>query len=404
MKKFILFVDDEPSVLQGLQRSLRGKRNEWDMEFVDSGDQALKRINEKKFDVIVTDMLMPAMNGAELLEKVAADHPELVRIILSGHSDEEMIIRSAGTAHQFLAKPCDANTLKDTLNRAFALKSFLNEDKLRAFVTGMTTLPSIPQTYQKIMNMLASREASLYEIGDLISTDPAMTAKILQLVNSAFFGLGRHISDSKEAAALLGLDVLKALVLSVGIFSQFDQQKVKDAVFSLDALLNHSLMVARLAERIAQAEGVGKAMADDCFLAGILHDIGILILEQNFSEDYVKVRALVEEQGMELCLAEQQVLGTTHGAVGAYLLGLWSLANPVVEAVAFHHQPILSSSEQFSPLSAVHVADVLVHQTGLTGSMFPPEARSVDREFLSRIGMLERLEDWEKLQDQEIKE
>ncbi|RLJ19295.1 two-component system response regulator [bacterium endosymbiont of Escarpia laminata] len=401
MKKSILFVDDERSVLQGLQRSLRGQRKEWEMVFVDGGTEALKMVNEKNFDAIVTDMRMPGINGAELLGVLAADRPELVRIILSGHSDEELIMQSAGTAHQFLTKPCDVDTLKETLNRAFALKRFLGNGQLHFLVTGMTSLPSIPKTYQEIMTKLRSPETSLYEIGEIIGKDPAMTAKILQLVNSAFFGLGRHISDSKEAATLLGLDVLKALVLSVGIFSQFDQQRVKDTIFSIESLLDHSLVVARLAQRIAQAEGADKAVADDCFLAGILHDIGILILEQNFSEDYVKVRALAKDQDMALCLAEQEVYGTTHGAVGAYLLGLWALPNSVVEAVAFHHQPGLSSGNCFCPLSAVHVADVLIHQTGLSGGIFPKEAKEVDREFLARVGGLDRLNTWERLQPEE---
>ena len=185
-----------------------------------------------------------------------------------------------------------------------------------------------------------------------------MTLKILQLVNSAFFGLGRHISDCKEAATIIGLDALRTLVLSIGIFSQFDQKRIKDKVFSIESLLHHSLAVAGLAKRIAQVEGADKTVADDCFLAGMLHDIGILILEQNFSEDYVKIRSLITEQGMELNRAEHTAFDTTHDAVGGYLLGLWGLPNSVVEAVAFQHHPGLSVCEQFSALGAVHVADI----------------------------------------------
>lgn len=401
MKTSILFVDDEPSVLQGLQRSLRGQRQEWDMVFATSGEEALSLANERKFDAIVTDMRMPGMDGAQLLEVLAADYPESIRIILSGHSDEAMILRSVDTAHQFLTKPCDASILKDTLVRAFELKSFLGDGQLKSFMNGLRNLPSLPHTYLEITEKLRTSEVSLQEIGEIMSTDPAMTAKILQLVNSAFFGLGRHVSDTKEAATLIGLDTLKALVLTVGVFSQFDKKRVKDNDFSLESLLHHSLAVAVLSERIAQTEGADKAMANDCFLAGMVHDIGLLILEQNLSEDYVKVRSLAVEQGLDLGAAEKAVFGTTQGAVGAYLLGLWALPSRVVEAVAFHHEPALSRCEQFSPLTAVHVADVIIGQAGGDESISFQETRNVDHDFLSRVGMADRLESWMELHREE---
>jgi len=397
MKKKILFVDDEPSVLQGLKRSLRNQRNDWDMHFVDSGKEALKAWHESHFDAIVTDMRMPEMDGSELLGKVVKDQPDIIRIILSGHSDEDMIIRSADTAHQFITKPCDAITLKGTLLRAFELSNFLGEGKLHTFMTGLKHLPSIPDSYRNIREKLRSPDTSLKEIGDLISTDPAMTAKILQLVNSAFFGLGRHVSDAKEAATLIGFDALKALVLSIGIFTQFDQKQIKDSTFHIDDLLNHSLAVARLSERIAQAEGADKTMADDCFLAGMLHNIGLLILEQNLSEGIVKVKSMVKEKDMDWSQAEKEVFGTSHGPIGAYLLGLWALPNPVVEAVAFHNWPSLSSCDHFGPLCVVHVANKLLNQNSVFGNKMSSKKNNIDHEFLTRIGMEDRLEIWKKL-------
>jgi putative nucleotidyltransferase with HDIG domain len=397
MKKSILFVDDEQSVLSGLQRSLRGQRKEWDMEFRSSGKEALEAVAENSFDAVVTDMRMPGMDGAQLLEKIAKSHPEIIRIILSGHSDEEMIVRSAGVAHQFITKPCEATALKETLDRAFALYGFLGDSKLVSLITGLQRLPSIPTAYQQITEKLQSENASLWEIGEVVSNDPAMTAKILQLVNSAFFGLGRRVSDTKEAASLIGLDALKALVLSIGVFSQFEEKSIKDNAFSIESLLHHSLAVANLAERIAKSEGVEKSVSDDCFLAGMLHDIGILILEQNLSEEYAKVRSLVTEQGMDLSDAETEVFGTTHGAVGAYLLGLWALPNPVVEAVAFHHQPGLLNCDSFCPLGVVHVANILLRQAKASGKASLFEAKNMDREFLEKAGMIDRLDAWKEL-------
>jgi len=398
MKKHILFVDDEKNILHGLERSLRGQRKEWDMEFVESGQAALQSLAAQHFDALVTDMRMPGMDGAQLLEVVSKDHSELIRIILSGHSDDRMIIKSVGTAHQFLAKPCDITSLKETLNRAFDLKAFLSEEKLQSVVTGLSRLPSKPQTYQAIMAKLRTPDATLREIGEVIATDPSMTAKILQLVNSAFFGLGRHISSTEEAASLLGLDTIKSLTLSFGIFSQFDQKLIKDTGFSIEALWQHSLTVAKRAKQIARSEKGDKAMLDDCFLAGLLHDIGILILVQNYSEEYARVRTLVNHKVGDLFDMEQQVFGTSHSAVGAFLLGIWGLADPVIEGVAFHHRPSNSIVNSFSPLTAVHVADVLTCDPEQSEQFAVYACEQADQAYLERIGLSHRYADWAELQ------
>jgi len=229
-----------------------------------------------------------------------------------------------------------------------------------------------------------------------------MTAKILQLVNSAFFGVGSHISDTGEAATRLGLDVIKALVLSIGIFSQFDKNRVKDSSFSIEKLWKHSFEVAGIARRIAVAEKVEKKVADECFLAGLLHEIGTLILEDNFSEEYVRARELSISQDIPLYQAEHEVFGATHAAVGAYLLGLWSLNDGVVEAVAFHHQPQLAESSGFSPLVAVHVADMLVQSGYIDG--IKPTAEEGEFALLKDIGLEERLERWKLLRTEESQE
>ena len=260
----------------------------------------------------------------------------------------------------------------------------------------MQHLPSMPHAYLQVMEKLQSPSASLRDVGKVVGNDLAMTAKILQLVNSAFFGLGRHVSDTQEAASLIGLDALRALVLSIGIFSKYEHETVGDSTFSMSDLLDHSLAVGRLSKAIAKAEGVGKPVADDCFLAGVLHDIGILIIEQNVSESYVRVKTLTEE-GADLSQAEVEVFGSTHGIIGAYLLGLWALPNSVVEAVAFHHQPMLSGCNEFSPLVAVHVANILIHQSGVSECLYTHELKDVDQEFLARVGMTDRFEAWKQL-------
>ncbi len=390
-KKRILFVDDEPNVLSGLRRMLRGMRREWDMVFVENGAQALERLSKDPFDVIISDMKMPEMDGAELLTKVKEQYPEVVRIILSGHSDKEMILRSVRSAQQYLSKPCDAESLKSTIERACALRDILANESLKAVISGIETLPSLPELYQEIMEELQSGDPSIQNIGRIIEKDVGMTAKILQMVNSAFFGLPRHISSPQQAVALLGLETVKALVLSVQVFSQFDGKKIPRKF--MDSLWKHSMATGSLVRVILKCEEVDKETADDAYMAALLHDIGKLILAESFPEKYQAIIKEVAAQKIPIRHKEQEVFGTTHAQVGAYLMGLWGLPDNMVEAIAFHHVPNECPVERFVPLIAVHVASALEHQ----GSSEIDYGEEISREHLCRLGLEERLEQWESL-------
>jgi len=389
LKKRVLFVDDEPYVLNGLKRMLHGMRHEWDMDFVDSGQEALARLSSSPFDVLVTDIRMPGMDGTELLTEVMRRHPHVVRIVLSGQSDEEIGLKTVGPAHQFLSKPCDAETIKATVARATALRGRLSSDELKTLISGLTSLPSLPALYQQILRALQSAETSVTDVGELIAQDVGMTAKILQIVNSSFFGLPRHVSSPVEAAVLLGVGTLHSLVLSVGIFSQCAAGG-RDKC-SLDFLRNHSLTVGGHARRIAAAENRDREFCDDCFLAGLLHDVGRLILLANFPEAYPEIAAWAEDQDRPLVILEQEAFGGNHAEVGAYLLSLWGFADSVVEAAAYHHAPNKCVTRDFVPLTAVHAADAF----GYLGDEHAVEG--IDLEYLTSIGLLHRAEAWREL-------
>jgi len=200
--KRILFVDDESMVLDGLRRMLRGMRNEWEMEFAASGHEALGILAGRQFDVIVTDMRMPGMDGCQLLNHVKKLHPQVVRIVLSGQSDNDMIMKSVGPAHQFLSKPCDAEILKTTVARVCSMWNLLDDEALIKVVSGIESLPSLPQLYSEVVDEVNSAEGSLNRVGEIISKDSGMSAKILQLVNSAFFGLPRQVTSPVRAVQL----------------------------------------------------------------------------------------------------------------------------------------------------------------------------------------------------------
>src|SRR5882757_4698210 len=204
------------------------------------------------------------------------------------------------------------------------------------------------------MEALASPDTSLEQIGDIIASDPAMTAKILQLVNSAFFGIARRISNPAEAVQFLGVGRVRSLVLSLHVFSCFDEFHPKS--FSIERVWKHSMSTGLVAQKIARMQKVERPVIDETYVAGMLHDIGKVMLAASLPDAYEKAVQLAAGEKIPLIQAEREVFGVNHAQVGAYLLGLWGLPITIVEAVAFHHQPQESAVKTFSPLTAVHLA------------------------------------------------
>ena len=391
MKKRILFVDDEPNILQGLKRMLRSQRHEWEMSFAEGGEQALDMLEQEQFDAIVSDMKMPGMDGAQLLDEVKNRHPEMVRFILSGYSDKELVMRSVGPSHQYMAKPCEPELLKANLIDAFALRELLSSEALRSLVTGMSSLPSLPNIYCAVVEELQSPDASIKAVGDLVEQDPGMAIKILQLVNSAYFGISRPITNPAEAANFLGMDVIKSLVLSEGIFSQFDSAAIK--ALSLDTMKNKCLQVAQAARSIAKAEGASDKMTDQAFLAGLLHDMGTMVLASSAPENFVSACDMAKNNDIDMSNSEKQVFGTTHAEVGAYLLGLWGIDDDVVSAVAYQHRPWAFPTTKFSALTAVFIATSCIDAR--TQSQESPLFTEENLAYLEKLGLADRLPEWQ---------
>jgi HD-like signal output (HDOD) protein len=366
MRKQILFVDDSPKILDDLRHMLRNQQDEWDLYFAGSGNEALGLLNKKNIDVVVSDMFMPGMDGIHLLKEIRSRFPHIVRIALSGQMDEAMILQASRVVHQFLAKPCDAELLKVTIHRTCRLRDILSNPRLRQLVSELETIPSLPSLYLEISNELESEDASMEKISHIIGRDVGMTTKILQLVNSAFFGLNRRITSLSQAVKLLGLNTIKSLVLSVQVFGQFSSEAVKR--FSLDTLMKHSLSTGLVAAAIAKEETMKLQIAEDAFLGGMLHDLGKLILAHNLPQCYELVLDTAKGGDITFYQAEQESYGVTHADIGASLMLLWGMDDSIVEAVALHHDPSLCIAKTFCPLTAVYAANIFeqAHRQQLT--------------------------------------
>ena len=381
----ILFVDDEPLILELLQLTVQEMKGEWDSRFVESGEQALKLMEREQFSLVVSDMRMPRMTGSQLLNEVLKRYPATMRIILSGFPDREEVMRCVGATHQFLSKPCEIAAIKATLRRMRGLRERLHSAEIRQLLSGREKLPSIPSIYFEILQALENPDCSIEAISDLVSRDPGLTAKILQLVNSAFFGFAREVSSAREAVMLLGVGTIRSLALTTQLFGQFKGE----GVCPVEQVWKHSMQVARVAREIVEIQCGDETLSEEAFTAGMLHDVGKMILAEQMPGVYLELLQQAAREKKPLMELEEKALGTSHAEIGAYLLDLWGLPVALVEAVALHHHPLRTGQLAFSSLTAVHVANHLV----MVADNSAP-ADTLDALYLDQLGLGSRLEEW----------
>ena len=278
MKKRILFVEDEPLLLELYVMMLAGERDHWEITTAGDGQTALQLMEQTAFDVVVSDMNMPGMNGTELLTAIRTRYPTTSRIILSGLQDQQEVARCLGSTHQFLAKPFEVSALKATLARVGGLDSYLNDKKVQALVGRLGTLPSFPSLYIEIIQELDSGTSTIEGIAGIIAKDPGMTAKVLQIVNSVAIGLPRKVGSPAEAVQFIGIGTVRSLVLTAHIFSCFDRSRLKS--FSMDRLWDHAFKTGTFARKIMLLERSDPAEAEAAYTAGMLHDSGKLMLAE----------------------------------------------------------------------------------------------------------------------------
>ncbi|MFK8029335.1 MAG: HDOD domain-containing protein [Gammaproteobacteria bacterium] len=385
----VVFVDDEPNILNGLKRMLRPMRKEWRMEFFDNGADALESIQNERCDVIVSDMRMPKMDGVQLLTSVRENSPGAIRIALSGQSGSNMIYRCIKNAHQYLAKPCSADQLLDTVTRVGALQQLVADDKVRSRIAEIESVPTLPESYSSLINELEQDDPSMKKVAELIETDVAVSAKMLQIVNSAYFGLPRQISSSHEAVMFLGIDSIKNIVLANGVFSQFDPDTVVE--LGLNTVWSHGLAVGTLAKKIALDFDDDKMTADFALMGGLLSGIGTLVMAMDNPSELARTLKMVEETGSSKWSVETELLGYSYMEIGACLASMWGLPSVIVEAIGYQHRPSQCSAQEFTPLTAIHIADSILRDSD------SDDSQAIDMAYINRLNLADRIEAWRSM-------
>lgn len=359
----VMFVDDEIRVLSGIERALLVEDIEWEYRFANSGKQALTMLEEKPADVVVSDMRMPFMDGAELLSQVRHHWPGTIRIILSGYSAPDATTRMLAVAHRFISKPCDSTTLIATINNILLLRDRLQAPAMIDIVGHTSYLPAAPDVFIEVSRLITQVDGDTRQITKLLSSDPALSAKILQLANSSYFTRGGRITDIGNAISHLGLEQVKLLVLASQIFAEAKTDRY------VAQLQQRALLASTLAAQISDHQGGAQT-------AALLANIARLIPE-------------MREPNNALALTHNTI--AVHAAVSAYLMALWGLPMDIVEAVAYHVQPSLATDKTFNVVGAVHVGVALTNNTPL------------DLGYLEQTGMLNQQTLWQDMLTQ-IKE
>jgi HD-like signal output (HDOD) protein/CheY-like chemotaxis protein len=354
----ILFVDDDPMVLQGLRRSLHRRGEDWTMRFVESAEEAFAELDREPAEVVVSDLRMPGMDGVQFLERIAALWPSTVRIILSGQTERETLLRALGPAPQFLSKPCDADRLKTAISRALRLRGLLKSPSFLERIGSLRWIPGPPEIYTRLMEAIRDEKTPLDAAKRIVAEDAGFSARLLSIANSPVYALPITISDVGTAARLLGLDTVRALALIHGFVSSLADDDLGG--LPVERLWAEGIQCGSVSRHVALNLRTPSDIANEASVAGLLHGIGQLLLARNDPRRHHAAREEAESGNIRLPEAEAKQFGFDHALAGGYLLHLWGFPDAVVEGVIGWPFPSQLGELPETPTAAdlVHIARV----------------------------------------------
>jgi HD-like signal output (HDOD) protein len=383
--KSILLAVADPQALVEMTQALGAG---WEPTSVASEADALQQLEARSFDALLVDFNFGTPDASDLLNGASEKRPETARFLMAYEADLALVAAKVSGSHQILPKPLEPASFKSRIEEGVTDSS--SDQTTSSPATDPGAAPLVPAIYSEVLKALETPGVTNEQVGKLIALDSALTTELLRLTKSAYMGLPRDISEPTQAVESLGLDAVKALVTALRFLAEHSH--LKPCYLSIDQIWQHSTNVAQIARDLVLFETEDRALASQALAAGLLHDLGKVVLVTNFADLYGRVYSLARKQPVPVWEIEKEMFGATHGEVGACLVGMWNMPGPIVEATAMHHEPPLGEGEQLTPLAAVHIANVLEHQ--LRPSDECRVAPIINTAFLNELGLLQRLPIW----------
>jgi putative nucleotidyltransferase with HDIG domain len=382
----VLFVDDEPLMRELYTNLAKVLGPDFQIRTVSGGVEALDLLAKEPFDIIVSDLSMPQMPGGEFLTIVERLYPETMRVVISGIGDELAVARCLMYGHRYFQKPLQLKEIADLIRRISRHGKVLRSERVKKIVGRSDVLPTPPETYLRLTELLQDTDSPLDEVAGVIESDPGLTARLLQVVNSVAFGYGGKLTTVEEAVQIAGVEVVRSLLLALQA-RHFAEKRLKNKQL-LTTFWQHSIETGARCRTLARAERLSLTEQEICFTAGLLHDIGKLVLAASEEKIYAELIAASVRDSVPVFDRELDVYGATHADIGAYLLGLWGLPDTIIHPVERHHNLGTDLGKGFTPVVCVHLAQNLAPSG--------KRANELNEGFLKECGLHGRVPQWEE--------
>ena len=386
----ILLVDPGGEICELLKETMAAAGPHWQIEWAAGGDEALRKLNGAAADVVIVDERLAEMDGVTLLTRVRDRHPTVIRMILSEAASSQRPSVAAMVAHRMLAKPGNVAELETAIRRSCDLRTLTGEAEAYRKAMAAAALPSRPGVYMELNQVLSDPNWQPSHIAAVVERDVALSAKVLQLANSALFGLTQEVTSVQGGVMFLGVETIRSLALTAEAFSKLTPRNTEG--FSIDEFQNHAMLVARITAAVLPAGRVQQ----EAVTAALLHDIGKLVLVADRGSRWAELNREAVQRQLPLHEIETERDGVTHADLGAHLLSLWGLPDGIAEAVAHHHRPVAVEGLELDAVTAVHIANALAHELHPPEEGVPPY-QPLDEELLDRLEIRPRLDLWRRL-------
>jgi putative nucleotidyltransferase with HDIG domain len=396
MKPSALIFTDQESILESSRQALQ---DAWDLQPATSESEAKAQLESSQYQLLLIDKQKISTAESEFLtavDQISPATPRLQFTKLAPTGELEVHFshpRVVSEENQAAAQP---ESFEEQIGHEVLRQTLFSKVGLSNILEKIQKTPTRPGVYFKVVEELTNPEGTIDNIAELVKEDPIVTARILRAVNSTALGLRRRLTDANEAVMMLGGERVRDVILLLEVLSVIDQNRCIG--FSPDDVWNHSIQVAQLARKIMAKETRCQSTRNAAFTAGLLHDVGKVLLAVNLPGRYAKTLILAKKNKTSLVEEEYKEFDTSHAELGTHLLESWELPIRILEAIMWHHSPDHFSSEKLAPRAAVFIANTLVR--GDTSPSSTDKSETVSSlEFIQETWGDSNLEIWKDLLD-----